>query len=582
MGWCYGLTDLEGTPLGRLHWAKERKLTLPLNGLPVASFRLALDDTLAGEVLDRAGDVLLKVYTDASPTPVFVGECTLVEEIGAGGFYKRVIDRGGLVNQAYSLPETFPPDDTTVEADVRLKLDTTSRDARGLFEEVITSDVKDSQLRQALVESHVAVRKVPRQIITFDPSATGDAEGSVSCNFAGPFWRLQKRMMGKSTLGLGAAYDDPADDILKAFINDANAEHDTGIQIGTVAALYEMQAGTWYFKLIAEAIAELQAGKVPYPVGNPPAFVARDTFSQAAGGPLTGQADDLTNVWGSAGSTDFQVETAGHTAGRSAVSDANYRSGRWAISGVANQTEVVVGIDYKSSVDYASGNNLYPSVIARYQDTSNWLMCFIDLQSNQFCLDMMHDLLTPTNPLRLGTFTFSPGGPAANTWYSIRLFVDALGNYTCWHYATADGLGPVMIQGQHASLATGGARATGKVGFTDALSTAGAVTRIYDNWGASAFTGPQSFDFEFAPIEPTGGPPPKIATFNAALQIGTTKPAAVFEPGRTPTFPADYIVGDFVTGRAKRFNAEFRIFQFDLSIDEEGKEAVVPMLVPNE
>jgi hypothetical protein len=87
--------------------------------------------------------------------------------------YRRVLSREGLLNQAVSLSQNFPTD-----ADTRVVTDEVSILARGLFEEVITSDIGDASLREALAAAHVAVRKDPRQIVTFEPSQTAPVFGT--------------------------------------------------------------------------------------------------------------------------------------------------------------------------------------------------------------------------------------------------------------------------------------------------------------------------------------------------------------------------------------------------------------------
>jgi hypothetical protein len=89
--------------------------------------------------------------------------------------FNRVINREGMVNQAYVLPPGFPESE-----DIRISTNWTSieDDNRGALVEVVPSDVSDSQLRQALADAHQQIRGVPRQIITFEPSPTGPQFGT--------------------------------------------------------------------------------------------------------------------------------------------------------------------------------------------------------------------------------------------------------------------------------------------------------------------------------------------------------------------------------------------------------------------
>lgn len=69
-------------PIGEVLNAYERSLTLTLNGLAQAQFRISQTNPMATEITSRDAAVLLKVYQDA--TLRFVGECTSVEEVGEG------------------------------------------------------------------------------------------------------------------------------------------------------------------------------------------------------------------------------------------------------------------------------------------------------------------------------------------------------------------------------------------------------------------------------------------------------------------------------------------------------------------
>lgn len=91
--WKFGLCDLAGAPIGEVLNATERRLTLPLNGLPTASFKLRLDDPLANQISDRDGDCLVKVYQGS--TLRFIGDITTVEESGEGESQSLVVNAAG-------------------------------------------------------------------------------------------------------------------------------------------------------------------------------------------------------------------------------------------------------------------------------------------------------------------------------------------------------------------------------------------------------------------------------------------------------------------------------------------------------
>jgi hypothetical protein len=70
---------------------------------------------------------------------------------------------------------------------------------------------------------------------------------------------------------------------------------------------------------------------------------------------------------------------------------------------------------------------------------------------------------------------------AADTYYTVRLQVNAGGQFFLWVFPQGGAPGEPILRGRDAALATGGARATGTVGIYDAHNSASACTRTYDN-----------------------------------------------------------------------------------------------------
>lgn len=598
--WKFGLCDLAGVNIGEVVNAYDRTLNLPLNGNPTAQFRIRLDDPLADEIITRNGDCLVKVYQGT--TLRFIGDILTVEE-------------GGPVK---------------------------------------------------------------------------DGEGvSITVTAAGPLWRLSKRLLGIPYPGVNPNWSSvEADEIIRQWLDQVNANSDTGIREGTFDVLYETDFGPAYLKPMSEGLIEMQASKVPPPVGTPATYSARDDFTNGPSVMHTTPSDGDLTLWrcnDTTPGTNMWLYDPTPYAYRAlgAGSDPSYATGAWCVSGTGNHGSVLVGVDYQSAAGYASGPNLYAGVFARYTDQNNWLLAFIDLQSNAL---LLRKNIAGSNP-SWETFTFSPGGIAASTRYAIRLKVDDGGNYAVWHWAPGSGgPGDPIIQGRDSTLSSTGTlwgTGGGEVGFYDCLTTATATDRNYYNFFAQDDPSPQSFDFEIAPIEPTAdvagypGTLPTIGTMNVRYQIGTSKPEVIFEYGsgnrsskgykriidrnglvniayvlpegfeggvttagelaldsdqisvdargtfeevvpadfgnsqlrqalaeshvdvrkiprhvitfepsdQAPVFGTDYIVGDFVTGRGKingvvRFNALFRVYGVEISVNDEGKADVVPSLVP--
>lgn len=97
-----------------------------------------------------------------------------------------------------------------------------------------------------------------RQLVFIGPTVSSeeDPTGGVAVNAAGPFWRLNKRLIGKSKAGLAFGNQDlgtTAHQILAI----TNAEGYTGIAAGTLTESISGEVGPWHNKPVVEAISEL-------------------------------------------------------------------------------------------------------------------------------------------------------------------------------------------------------------------------------------------------------------------------------------------------------------------------------------
>lgn len=595
--WTFGLCDLSGNPIGEITNAYERKVNLPLNALTTAEVTLRLGDALVDEVISLNGDVLLKVYQDS--TLRFIGDLMSAEEV------------------------------------------------------------------------------------------TGD-KATMRLNFAGPLWRLSRRLLGIPYPHAARSWSAPADQIIDAWINQTNTNHESGIRLGTRDALYATNVGTdasYAFKPVSDALKELQEAKIPFPIDGPTSWVAFDSFIQSDGN-LSDKTDDLGVAWDGVGdAADVQVLDTGNYAYRGAAIggvDASGYKGRWMLSDAPDQTGVLVGMDYRAASAGGAGQTMYVGPHARHNDgdptsgangTDAWIWAYADLGANQLAVDLK---LANQAPVTLDTYSFPFGGITATDLYRMRFLVDADGNYTLWHYASGASIDAPKIVGHHEELMTGGALASGKVGFHHAQTSTPLVNTDFDAFLASAYSGPQSFDFEIAPLDIGVGGETEVGELNVRTQIGSQKPNVIFEfgdgsgsmrpysrkwsreglcniayvlpPGfeagltevgqigayvnqasidargqyedvvpedlqdpqlrlalaqahaqvrgsakqeitfvpfaNAPEYGVDYEVGDYVTGRAKwnnsvRFNALFRVYGVEVSIDDNGKVDVVPTLIPS-
>ena len=80
--------------------------------------------------------------------------------------YKRQVSREGLMTRGYSLPPGFPEtSELIVSAESQSAIA-----ARGIHESIVATDLTAHMARAELLRSHLAVRKQPRQLITFTPA----------------------------------------------------------------------------------------------------------------------------------------------------------------------------------------------------------------------------------------------------------------------------------------------------------------------------------------------------------------------------------------------------------------------------
>jgi hypothetical protein len=209
-------------------------------------------------------------------------------------------------------------------------------------------------------------------------------------------------------------------------------------------------------------------------------YAARDEFNQTAG-PLTGKTAAVGGAWTGAGDADdFSVETTGHTARRTAVSDGGggVHAGHLALSGASAMTRMVVRVDAKWSV--ASGT-CFPGVIARYVDINSFLAVYLPSVDTAAGVNLVAETRIAGSYTTLGGLRIFP--VAVGQQVTIAAFVDTNGLLMAW--GSLDGvLREPQLLTQSSTLATGGVLASGKAGFVDTWQSATASTRNFDNFAA--------------------------------------------------------------------------------------------------
>lgn len=218
-----------------------------------------------------------------------------------------------------------------------------------------------------------------------------------------------------------------------------------------------------------------------WPTAAPTSFIARDEFDQAAGS-LAGKTAPVGGTWAGAGDADdfataFTLDGR-NVVTRSAISDTSL-VGRYAISGASALAAQVVQIDWMIEAAMpVGGAGVSVLVIGRYIDTSNY-----------FAAGLLPWLAQPKFAVAkkvAGSSTnlaqVNVSRPAAGAWYTLRIQIDAAGNWAAWHNVQGATLGEPLLTGQDSVLATAGTLASGKPGFYDEWPTATASARDYDNF----------------------------------------------------------------------------------------------------
>ena len=212
-------------------------------------------------------------------------------------------------------------------------------------------------------------------------------------------------------------------------------------------------------------------------------FATWDTFDQSAGNLDAPKAANIGGNWGEAnrtGANGFQVETTGHTAQRTTVSDASLDGGgcyAYLGSAVAACTvQATVKFSYAAWFD-ATAHRF--GLLARYTDANNWIALALTYRDPV-------DYFEPSGwslslfKKKAGTVTevawwISSNCGSLNYAHLFRLELGADGSYrTYWG-------GTLFSSGSDPDLATG-TLASGKCGLYDAYTSATASTRNYDDF----------------------------------------------------------------------------------------------------
>jgi hypothetical protein len=209
----------------------------------------------------------------------------------------------------------------------------------------------------------------------------------------------------------------------------------------------------------------------------PGALSAFDDFNGiTAGTALNARVALLGGTWATSGvATDFAAADAplatDETESRTTILDA---SPRFAVLGATNYTNTEVGVSFYNA------NLKYPrnSVIARWVDANNYAELFIYPFGGQFELRVTVAGVVTTLKAATGVTA------QASTQYQLRIAAYTSGRIVGWLLDSSGGI-LASLSAQSSVLATGGALATGKPGFSDQALVTGSFARYYDNFYAA-------------------------------------------------------------------------------------------------
>jgi hypothetical protein len=238
----------------------------------------------------------------------------------------------------------------------------------------------------------------------------------------------------------------------------------------------QIQIDKLWFVPIDEAAGRLSAPLQP--VSTNPATV-RDLFNQAAGtlnGGTVGTGGGTWAVTRDGGAADFTVDATNHQLAVAGTAD----GWRGAVAGTATLTSCLVSLDFYWTA-YDEDMPPYVALRARWVDASNSIRAAFVPELGYVWIERL------TSPSTGAIHAIAPQGRIPpDMWHTARLLVTADGFVACWLSPRGALPGAPACQGYIAAAATGGALASGRVGFDDSWFGSGAMFRLFDNFEAAA------------------------------------------------------------------------------------------------
>lgn len=214
----------------------------------------------------------------------------------------------------------------------------------------------------------------------------------------------------------------------------------------------------------------------------PGVTLGADAFTSiAATTAMDGRVAPTGGTWDTSGSTGDFVAADGPVTGNETETRANTGdtgSGRHAVLGSTDYTNIEVGIDAWRTASAGIGTTFQAGVQARWVDASNRFIVVLTGDNRFAALKYIGG--SPTyvgSPVTLSALQLS-------AWYRIRVVIYSSGRFIASLMDTNNSP-TAEFAGYDSALATGGTLATGKPGFIDLNATATASTRYYDNFYAA-------------------------------------------------------------------------------------------------
>jgi Concanavalin A-like lectin/glucanases superfamily len=207
-------------------------------------------------------------------------------------------------------------------------------------------------------------------------------------------------------------------------------------------------------------------------------YSARDEFDQTAGN-LTGKTLPIgggTWTYGTGDTDDFTVDATNHRVQRTTVSDT---ANRLMLASTPSLAAAAGQIDFYISAP-AGGGAWYSEMVCRYVDANNYAYVYVGGGAG---LGRVYVTLAMNVAGVFSNLSSTIVPEPLNAWWTLRVLATAKGYLYAWLFPQGSTPPSQPIVSRADSVfATGGALASGKIGFGDQNSSGAVSSRYYDNF----------------------------------------------------------------------------------------------------